>query len=187
MNQEYEAAVAVDSLVPHPANPRRGNVEAINESMEVHGFFGAVLVQRSTGHVIAGNHRLLVARQRGEATVPVIWLDVDDDQALRILLIDNRVNDLASYDDETLLELLSELEDAERGLAGTGYATDDISILLSLLSIPEAVPLSAEDFAAAGSDAVVLAIHGLTHDDVQTFRNLPGANDAERLRGLLGV
>ena len=39
----------------------------------------------STGHVIAGNHRLRVARSRGEATIPVLWLDVDDAQAEQAL------------------------------------------------------------------------------------------------------
>jgi hypothetical protein len=60
-DQAYEL-VEVGELEPHPDNPREGNVDAIAESVEANGFSGAIVAQRSTGHVLAGNHRLLAAR-----------------------------------------------------------------------------------------------------------------------------
>lgn len=127
--QNYEAAVPIEYLREHPDNPRRGDVDALDASMEHHGFYGAVYAQRGTGRIIAGNHRLRVAAERGESTLPVIWLDVDDDQARRILLVDNRSNDLATYDEADLLDLLRSLAD----LDGTGYATHDIDRLIEQL------------------------------------------------------
>jgi len=129
LEQRYEPACAIDTLAEHPDNPRRGDEAAIEDSMAAHGFFGAVLAQTSTRRIIAGNHRTRVARRRGEATVPVLWLDVDDDQARRILLADNRTSDDATYSNTELTRLLAEL--AEQGdLTGTGYDDADLAKLL---------------------------------------------------------
>ena len=135
--QRYDPAVPVGDLVEHPDNPRRGDEAALDASMEAHGFYGAVLVQASTNRILAGNHRTRVARRRGEATVPALFLDVDDDQARRLLLVDNRTNDLAGYDDRDLAAVLAALE-ADGGLAGTGYGAEDLAELLDRLAGPDA-------------------------------------------------
>ena len=134
--QRYEPAFPIDQLVEHPDNPRRGDEAAIEESMAAHGFYGAVLVQTSTRRIIAGNHRTRVARRRGETTVPVLLVDVDDDRARRLLLVDNRSNDLAGYDDAELARLLEELLAADDGLAGTGYDDRELARLLAELEGP---------------------------------------------------
>lgn len=129
--------VPLDSLSPHPENPRQGDVGAISESLEEHGFYGVIVAQRSTGRILAGNHRWRAAKAKGMVSAPVAWLDVDDDEALRILLADNRTNDLASYDDNVLAELLTRLAtDTDRALAGTAYSGDDLDDLLRFLNQP---------------------------------------------------
>jgi hypothetical protein len=52
----------------------------------------------------------------------------DEDTAARIVLVDNRSNDLAAYDDHALLDLLQSLPD----LAGTGFDGDSLDELLAL-------------------------------------------------------
>lgn len=133
--QVYEI-VPVDSLTTHPANPRRGDVGAIGESIEANGFYGAVIVQKSTGYVLAGNHRLLAAVEAGADSLPVIQVDVDEATATRILLADNRTNDLATYDQDALAGLLKSLAE-DGGLAGSGYNDDDVDALLRGLSVNE--------------------------------------------------
>lgn len=130
--QRWEPEFPIDALVEHPANPRRGNVDVIEASIEAHGFYGAVLMQASTQRVIAGNHRLRAARRTGATTLPVLVLDVDDDEAARIMLVDNRSNDLASYDDEALAAVLRAL-DGDRGFVGTGYEPADLARLLDAI------------------------------------------------------
>lgn len=129
--EQVTETVALDRLRPHPRNPRRGNLEAIQHSITANGFYGAVVAQRSTGYVLAGNHRLLAARGIGLEQIPVMWVDVDDDRAVRILLADNRTNDLASYDEAGLAELLQGLPD----LDGTGYDSRAVDELLQELGI----------------------------------------------------
>lgn len=46
-----------NELRKHPSNPRQGNLEAIKESIAVNGWHGVVVAQRSTGYILAGNHR----------------------------------------------------------------------------------------------------------------------------------
>lgn len=129
LQQAFELT-SVDALTPHPENPRVGDVDAIAESINVHGFYGAVVAQRSTGHVIAGNHRLLAARKQGLPELPVAWVDVSDEEARRILLADNRTSDLGDYDNEQLVQLLTDLlENTEAKLAGTGYDEADLAAL----------------------------------------------------------
>lgn len=122
--------VAVDQLQPHPENPRRGDVDAIVESITANGFYGSIVAQRSTGYVLVGNHRLEAARRLGFESVPVVWADVDDDRARRILVVDNRSNDIAGWDDAALAALLSDLT---TDLSGTGYSSDDLDDLIASL------------------------------------------------------
>jgi len=58
-------------------------------------------------------------------TVPVVWLDVDDTRAMKIMLVANKSNDLASYDDDLLNEMIAELNESS-DLTGTGYSLDDL-------------------------------------------------------------
>lgn len=124
--------VAIDKISTHPRNPRKGNLEFVKQSIEKNGFFGAVIVQESTGYILAGNHRFMAARELGFKKVPVTYVDVDDATATRILLADNRTSDLASYDWDVLGNMLKEL-DAADDIDGTGYDSHDVSRLLKNL------------------------------------------------------
>lgn len=129
--------VPLERLILHPANPRDGDVGAIVESIRSNGWASAVVAQRSTRHVLAGNHRIRAARECGIGAVPVLWLDVDDDTALRILLADNRTSDLATWDDRALADLLVELRtQTEKGLTGTGFDGNALDELLADLLAP---------------------------------------------------
>lgn len=62
--------VNVDALLLHPQNPRRGDIEAIADSIRANGFIGALRVQTSTSYVIGGNHTLQAAQLLGITRVP---------------------------------------------------------------------------------------------------------------------
>ena len=125
--------VSVEALKVHPQNPRRGDLDAIVASIAANGFYGALVVQRSTGYVLAGNHRLMAAVQAGLKQVPVAWVDVDDVRALAILAADNRTSDMGTYDDEQLAHVLQQLSD-EGALQGTGYDAGDLHLLMESLA-----------------------------------------------------
>ena len=121
--------VPIESLQPYPANPRRGDVDAIKRSLEHHGQYRPIVVNERTRQVLAGNHTLRAASELGWREIAATFVDVDDEQAARIVLVDNRTNDVAGYDDRELVELLQSLPDFD----GTGYDDDDVEQLLASL------------------------------------------------------
>jgi hypothetical protein len=132
--------VGIDDVRQHPRNPRNGDVDAITESIVVNGLYRPVYAQRSTCYLLAGNHVWQALKSLGVKQVPVVWLDVDDATAARILLADNRLADRGGYDDGLLLELLSEIDLAD-SLLGTGYLPGDLAALRALTE----EPLNTED------------------------------------------
>lgn len=123
-------AKPINEFQPHPKNVRQGDVGAIAESLKAHGQYKPIVVQKNTNFVLTGNHTLQAARQLGWAEIAAVYVDCDDDQALRILLVDNRTNDLAMYDDRALAELLTELATSEDGFDGSLFTGDDLDDLL---------------------------------------------------------
>jgi len=129
INDAYEL-LPLDAVKPHPRNPRRGDLDAIKASMDVNGFYGAIVANKRTGYILAGNHRWMAARMLELPEIPVLWVDVGEAEARRILAADNRTGDLGGYDDAVLASLLQGLQD-DGGLLGTGYSGDDLDDLLS--------------------------------------------------------
>lgn len=130
-------AIPLDKLTAYHRNPRRGNIPAIAESLERLGQYRPIVVNEGTHtgrpfEVLAGNHTLYAARELGWDTIDTVTVDVDDDTAARIVLVDNRSADLATNDDEILAAVLSDLPD----LTGTGYDQDDLDELLDELASP---------------------------------------------------
>jgi DNA modification methylase len=141
--------VQLTSLVPHPRNVRRGVISAIADSLQVHGQYKPIIVQASTGHILVGNHTWLAAQSLGWDEIDVVYVEVSDDEALRILLVDNKSTDHASYDEMGLAELLAQLSESELGLVGTGYSDSELSELLGATLVPEELLTDADDVPAA--------------------------------------
>lgn len=139
INDGYEQ-VALDTLLLHPRNANKGQVSLISESIETNGFYGAVYVQRSTRYILAGNHTYLAAKENGATDIPVIWVDVDDSAALRIMLADNETASQAERDQAMVAQILKELQDTPLGTAGTGYTPDRVEALIASLTPPEYNP-----------------------------------------------
>ena len=117
----------------HPMNPREGDIGAIGESMKHNGVWGGLVVQRSTGYIIAGNHRFEAAKQRGMTEMRVEYADVTDDEALAIMMADNRAPDLSSYNEAERLDILKRLQAADM-LPQSLYNESDINDITALVS-----------------------------------------------------
>ena len=122
--------IDIDSVHPHPRNVRQGDIGAISESLKAHGQFRAITYQKSTGRILAGNHTWKAAKALGWKTIIASAKVCDDEQALRILLSDNRSSDLATYDDKELMQLLQDLAATGAELEGTLYDGDDLDDLI---------------------------------------------------------
>lgn len=158
ISQEFHEEYPIAEMIEHPDNPRRGNDVAVGESIEVNGFYGTVILQKSTGYVLAGNTRLRSSREKGAQTLPTMVVDCDDETATRILLADNRLSDLAEYDNRQLLRLLDDVSNYDPDLTGTGYDETALALLRSAveLELPEA-PDAPEGFPSIDADELDIA------------------------------
>jgi DNA modification methylase len=139
--------VAIDDLKPDPANPRRisdDELEALTRSLQEYGFVQPVLARREDNTVIGGHQRLLAARRLGTKKVPVIFLDLTQEQARVLNLGLNKIS--GQWDQELLARMvadLSELETVDLGLSG--FSEDELDKLLKSLDTRERRE-KAEDF-----------------------------------------
>jgi len=126
--------VAIDSLIPFDKNPRRiseTGLEKVRRSIKHFGFLNPVIVQKSTGVIIAGHQRTRAAKEEGLLEVPVLYVDLDDADAVAYNIADNRLTEEAKWDEMLLAELLEEGDAAHARL--TGLDEMEINKLLALL------------------------------------------------------
>jgi hypothetical protein len=125
-------AVDISEVRPWHKNARQGDVGLLSESLRLNGQYKPIIVQKATGKIVAGNHTWRAARALKWGKIAVQFLDVSDSDAEKIVLVDNRTSDVATYDYNILKEQLSLLPD----LAGTGYTLEDIQTLGELVDEP---------------------------------------------------
>lgn len=130
----------IDSVVQHPDNYNNGDTDALVESILTNGMYRPIYVQKSTGYIIAGNHTWMACKELNATEIPVVIADLDDIQAKRILVADNRIAQLARPDDAQLIGLLEEIA-AEDELRGTGYEEHDLEALRLLQEKLNNIPL----------------------------------------------
>jgi hypothetical protein len=123
--------VPIDTVKPHPKNPRRGNVQRIMASLERFGQVRPIVVN-GDNVIIAGNHTYQAMRELGHKFINIVRVDLNDQDAQAFLLADNRTADAASWDDEGLISVLEDLT-SNSSLDGTGFTQDDLDDLLGAI------------------------------------------------------
>lgn len=133
----------ISQLRFYPGNARRGDLDLIAESLQRLGQYKPVVVNTGgkepelTNVILAGNHTVMAAQRLGWDTVDVHLVDLDADTAKRVVIVDNKANDEATYEVEELVNLLTELPDLE----ATGFDRDELDAMLEALDdLEEEVP-----------------------------------------------
>ena len=147
----------IGDLILLPGNPRVGDVPAIAESLERFGQQKPIVVD-ADGVILAGNHTYQAAVLLEWTHVAAVTSGLEGGERAGFALAYNRLSDLANYDDEALIAMLSEVagtdlydadllsaEDIDRLLVGTGYEADNvIDVLDSLTADDRAAARAAE-------------------------------------------
>lgn len=120
--------IEISKLKFYPGNARRGDIDLIADSLSKLGQYKPIVVNKD-GTILAGNHTVMAAQRLGWETIDVHRVDVDEDTAKRIVLVDNKANDQSTYDVEELVNLLTELPN----LDATGFTRDEVDDLLETL------------------------------------------------------
>ena len=132
------ASVALNTLESYPTNPRRGDIEAIAQSLKAHGQYRPIVVQYGTNFILAGNHTYKAAKKLGWKKIKITYVDVDEESARKIVLADNRLTDLATYNEPLLKSLLTALPELE----GTGFTQSEVDTLDRLMNGQDKDPVS---------------------------------------------
>ncbi len=119
------------ALKPDPKNPRQHSekqVRGIAKSIRTFGFNAPILIDRN-GTIVAGVGRLRAAELLGLTTVPTIRLEhLTEAQAKALMIADNRLAEISSWDKGLLAELWKDLSEAELdfSLDATGFEIGEI-------------------------------------------------------------
>lgn len=113
--------VSPHELIPYENNPRRNDkaVDVVANSIREFGFKVPIIVDADMV-IICGHTRRLAALMLGMEEVPVIVADdLSDEQIRAYRLADNRVAELAEWDEQLLREELAKIKGVD--LSGLGF------------------------------------------------------------------
>ena len=141
--------VPIDDVRPFEGNPRVATEHAVSElarSIESFGWLVPCVVD-GKNNLVTGHTRLLAARKLGMDAVPCVRAEsLVGSQADAFRIVDNRLAELTSWDDEKLAPILTTLYDAVEELP-PGFDDDDLFDMRALLDADDGdhAAVSAED------------------------------------------
>jgi hypothetical protein len=148
--------ILIDDLTPWEQNPRHNEaaVDDVAKSIKRFGFGAPILARLQDHVVIAGHTRLKAAQKLGLDKVPVRFLDLDPAMARALALADNKLGEIAEWDDEALAAVLRDLEEQQVDFDGLGFSEEELDALLK-----EPASVGWEEFdESIGDDADAKAI-----------------------------
>ncbi len=168
----------IDKLLPYVRNARQHSDEQIAQiaaSIAEFGFVNPILTG-ADGVLVAGHGRLAAARKLGLPTVPVVVLDhLTPTQRRALVLADNRLAELATWDDALLRIELEALQDDGFDLDLTGFDADALAELLADeepqiegRTEDDAIPEMPEEPVSRPGDVWRLGPHSLVCGDATT-------------------
>jgi len=151
INIEYQN---LDEIIEADDNPKDHDLGVIYTSIKRFGFNNPIMMNESTGKLLAGHGRLQtlkmmrdngekapdrikVEKDTGDETieywlVPVITgISIENvGEAQAYLLADNRITELGGWKPMDLMESLTDIIESTGSLDGTGYDLDDVETIL---------------------------------------------------------
>ena len=179
----------IEKLIPYARNPRThsaAQVAQLAASIAEFGFVNPVLVASDAG-IMAGHGRLQGAQALGLRQVPVIVLDhLTPAQRRAYLLADNKLAELAGWDEDLLRMELKDLQLEEFDLGVIGFSDEELAELLADdevatgLTDEDAVPDVPERPVSVAGDLWLLGDHRVLcgdATDLKAVRKLMAAGE----------
>lgn len=180
-------AVPITDVQQMKGNPRRGDVESVARSLERFGQHRPIVVQRSTGEILIGNHTHKAALSLGWTEIAVLYTDDDRETAVARSLADNRTHESGKYDNAELAALLAEVAESDDSLLNSaGFQSDEIDALLTLASAaaaPAQRPVPADEAAPAEQQIDVQPVAPKQRDTVEAPVYVGEPGDAQLFVG----
>ena len=121
----------IDAVKPDERNARKHgerNIESIKDSLQRFGQRQPIVANSKSKVVVAGNARLLAAREMGWQRIAVLLVNESQKESRAFGLADNRTAELAQWDDAQLAELLGELDREDQ--LSLGWSVEELESLL---------------------------------------------------------
>lgn len=147
-------------------NPRDNDkaVPEVVKSIKRFGFASPIIASPD-GQIIAGHTRLKAALELRMPEVPVRFMDLEPDEAHLLALADNRVGEIADWNDDLLGDVLRELEGDGVDFKDIGWDVDELAELLG-----QNDPLIGEEEAYTTKvEAPIYEIKGERPDESELF------------------
>ncbi len=166
------------------ANPRNWRThpgaqrDALRGSLSEIGWVQQVLVNQRTGFVVDGHARVEEAISHGAKTVPVLYVDLSDEEERLVLATLDPIGAMADRDETRLTELLAELNAGDAGLQALldSLATPKLNVGLT---DPDDVP-DLEPSTIKAGDLFALGDHRLMCGDSAKMDDLVRLMDGAR-------
>jgi hypothetical protein len=110
--------------------------DALEAVLNQVGYVQSVIVNKRTGYLIDGHLRVMLAERNNETTVPVVYVDLSEEEESIILATIDPLSAMAATDSAKLAELLESVQ------------IDDAALEAVLRNIGEGVSIPQGDFPA---------------------------------------
>ena len=165
--------VPVSEIVPYENNPRvnEGAVEQLARIIEQFGFRNPAVLNKDKV-IIEGHTRLLAVKKLGWETMPcIIATDLTPEQEQALRIADNKIAEIAEWDEDKLKVELAALQEAGFDLSLLAFGDDELDDLLGGEAgthgetEPDAVPETPEIPVSTPGEVYVLGKHLLVCGD----------------------
>lgn len=131
MAHKYQVEMwPINKVVPYAANPRKHegfSIPKVAQSIHEFNFRQPIVVDRD-GIVVVGHGRLEAAKSLNLLEVPVhVAADLTEAQIKAYRIADNKTAEYSEWDDDLLVDELSDLQDMDFDLGLTGLEDGEIS------------------------------------------------------------
>ncbi|HHV62102.1 MAG TPA: ParB N-terminal domain-containing protein [Firmicutes bacterium] len=129
----FDELVDIDALIPNPRNPNRHpdkQIELLAKIIKTQGWRAPITVSTRSGFIVRGHARLQASRLLGVSEVPVDYQDYENEASeWADLVADNRIAELATRDNDLLVDLLKDLP-SDFDWEITGFTGEEIDRLI---------------------------------------------------------
>ena len=155
-------------IKPWVGNPRINDhaVDAVAESIRAYGFNVPVLCDQYLT-IIAGHTRCKAAKKLGIEKIPVIILEMTDENKRAFAIVDNKTAEIADWDFPKLKESLVQLQLEDINIKSLGFNEDEIRrLILDEKAEEDVIPeIEASSIITHPGDLYILGNHRLLCDD----------------------
>jgi ParB-like chromosome segregation protein Spo0J len=135
--------VPIDELIPYINNARIHSDEQIVQlqaSIREFGFVQPILID-GKHNIIAGHGRVEAARREGMAEIPCVFVEhLTEAQRKAYIIADNRLAELASWDNQLLKNALEDLDLSGFNIELTGFTLGDFDFETDPLVLSNEAP-----------------------------------------------